>query len=240
MHVSDAESHRSLNPNLSRPSSPGSDTFDTAHVEQGSPSRVTSFGGLVCVKTSVGPWDNNTYFLMDTATREAIVVDAAAEPERILGLVHEYDATLLGVITTHRHADHTGALSEVLAASRAWSGAHAQDSLALPAPVTRTLEDGDLVPFGAGQLRVLHTPGHTPGSICLLLVGHPLLVTGDTLFPGGIGKTTEPRLFAQALEAVETKLFTLPDETRVAPGHGDDTLIGRERPHLEEWRSRGW
>lgn len=240
MHASDAESDSSLNPNPSRPVSSSPHAFDTAHVEQGSPSHVASFGGLICLKTSVGPWDNNTYFLMDTATREAIVVDAAAEPERILSLVHEYEATLLGVITTHRHADHTGALSDVLSASRAWSGAHAQDSSALPAPVTRTLEDGDLIAFGAGQLQVLHTPGHTPGSICLLLVGYPLLFTGDTLFPGGIGKTTEPRLFAQALEAVETKLFTLPGETRIAPGHGDDTLIERERPHREEWRSRGW
>jgi glyoxylase-like metal-dependent hydrolase (beta-lactamase superfamily II) len=108
-----------------------------------------------------------------------------------------------------------------------------------PVPIDRELHDGDAIGFGNREAKVLFTPGHTPGGVCLLVGKH--LISGDTLFPGGPGNTWEdPEKFAQIIEAIGSKLFTLPDDTAVYPGHGDDTTIGTEKPHLQEWIDRGW
>jgi glyoxylase-like metal-dependent hydrolase (beta-lactamase superfamily II) len=212
--------------------------FDAAHVEAGGAAyRYPTTGRLAVTKLSVGPYDNNVYVLADRRAGEALVVDAASDPERILAALG--GLRLVGVVTTHRHADHSGALAAVLRATGAWGGAHPADAGELPVPPDRPLEHGDTVAVGGAEVTVLHTPGHTPGSICVRLPDDHVL-TGDALFPGGVGRTTSPRTFAQALESAERRLLSLPAGTRISPGHGDDTWVGAETPQLEAWRARGW
>jgi glyoxylase-like metal-dependent hydrolase (beta-lactamase superfamily II) len=166
-------------------------------------------------------------------------VDAANEAERILAELG--DLRLTGIVTTHRHADHTFALADVLRATGVWSGAHEADADELPVTPDRLLADRDSVSVGRFEVTVLHTPGHTDGSISFLLPeASGQLLTGDALFPGGVGKTEGPDAFAQAIDSAERQMFVLPGATRVSPGHGDDTAIGTEAPHLDEWRERGW
>ena len=129
------------------------------------------------------------------------------------------------------------------AASGARTAAHALDAPELPLAPDVLLADGEEVTLGKVSLRVLHLPGHTPGGLALVYddpEGHAHVFTGDSLFPGGVGRTTSPADFTELLDAVEAKVFTLPDETWVYPGHGADTTVGAERPHLEQWRARGW
>lgn len=212
------------------------------HVEPGGPAirrEVEVDGTTVEVrKFSVGPMDNNAYLLTDTGSRTALLVDAANDPERILA---ELGGTALaGIVTTHGHRDHWQALDAVADATGAVTILHPGDAGMVPRSPDRPADDGLRVPFGEASVELLHTPGHTLGSVCVLLGGRHLF-SGDTLFPGGPGKTTSPEQFAQIMESVERRLFdVLPDETWVYPGHGDDTTIGAERPKLPEWRARGW
>jgi glyoxylase-like metal-dependent hydrolase (beta-lactamase superfamily II) len=187
---------------------------------------------------------NNAYLLRCTVTGEALLVDAAAEPEALLALIG--DADLRTVVTTHGHWDHHRALPEVVAATGAVTVAGTADAADLPVPVQRTVEQGDTVTVGEQNLEVVHLRGHTPGSIALIWRGPAdagvHVFTGDSLFPGGVGNTwKDPERFASLIDDVEERLFgTLPDEAWVYPGHGKDTTIGAERPHLAEWRARGW
>jgi len=211
--------------------------FDVAHVEPGGPAHRYSEGKLAVTKLSVGPFDNNVYVLTDPDSMETLVVDAANEAERVIEQLR--GLTVVGIVTTHRHPDHTFALREVLSATGAWSGAHPADADDIPVRPDRPLEHGAVLPVGQFEVRVLHTPGHTEGSISFQLP-HAQLLTGDALFPGGVGKTEGESAFRTAIDSVERHVFVLPPETRVSPGHGDDTHVGREAPHLEEWRERGW
>jgi glyoxylase-like metal-dependent hydrolase (beta-lactamase superfamily II) len=211
------------------------------HVTPGGAPADHELTDVVVTKVSVGPMDNNAYVVRCRRTGEALLVDAAAEPDRLLETVG--DAPLRTVVTTHRHADHWQALQAVVAATDAVTVAHRLDAPAIPVPTVQVVEDGDVIGVGDVALRVLHLDGHTPGSIALLYDdprGAPHLFTGDSLFPGGPGKTT-PETFGLLMRDLEQKVFArLPDETWVYPGHGDDTTLGRERPHLPEWRARGW
>jgi glyoxylase-like metal-dependent hydrolase (beta-lactamase superfamily II) len=213
--------------------------FDPAHVTPGGPPYryLRESSGLTVTKLSVGPYDNNAYLLVDEEAGEVLLVDAANEAERLLDVLE--GLAVVGVVTTHRHPDHSQALSAVLRATGTWSGAHAGDADDLPVKPDRLLEHGDVLQVGTWPVTVLHTPGHTDGSISFGLP-HGQVLTGDALFPGGVGKTTSPAAFGQAIESVERHLFTLPDDTRVSPGHGDDTSVGAEAPQLEAWRARGW
>jgi glyoxylase-like metal-dependent hydrolase (beta-lactamase superfamily II) len=197
---------------------------------------------LAITKVSVGPTDNNAYLLCCRATGEQLLIDAANEPERLLALIG--DRGLARVVTTHRHADHWQALAAVLAATGARAVAHPDDAAALPVTVDEPVVDGDVVPVGTCRLEVIHLVGHTPGSIALLYrdpSGVPHLFTGDSLFPGGPGRTMNPRDFNSLMNDLEAKLFDrLPDDTIVYPGHGADTTLGRERPAIPQWRARGW
>lgn len=193
--------------------------------------------GLEIQRLSVGPMDNNAYLLTCTETRETVLVDAAAEAETILAELG--DRPVRFILQTHGHRDHVGALREVKEALGAPVGVHRDDAEMLPVAADFYLEDGQQLEFGQRRLRVIHTPGHTPGGVCFLL-GHHLL-SGDTLFPGGPGKTaTALGNFEQIIDSIRAKLFTLPEDTRVLPGHGEGTTIGREKPQLEEWIARGW
>lgn len=213
----------------------------TGHIETGGGPAVRELPGLVISKLSVGPMDNNAYLLRCGETGAQVLIDAAADAGRLLDMIG--DGGLTAVVTTHGDADHWQALREVLAATGARSLAHPIDAPRLPAPA-EPLEEGDTVAVGNAPLDVVLLPGHTPGSIGLVYrdpQGAPHFFAGDTLFPGGVGRTTNPDDFDSLLGALERKVFDrLPDETWVYPGHGDDTTLGRERPHLGEWRDRGW
>ena len=190
---------------------------------------------LIVRKIEVGPMENNTYVLECPETHEALLVDGCFEPEQIAEGAGGAD--IVSIVQTHGHFDHVQALGELKDKLGVPVAAHPGDDY--PVAVDRELSDGDTIPFGNRSAVVLHTPGHTPGGICLLVGRH--LISGDTLFPGGPGNTDEDKQrFAQIIEAIKDKLFVLPDDTIVYPGHGADTTIGAEKPHLQEWVDRGW
>jgi glyoxylase-like metal-dependent hydrolase (beta-lactamase superfamily II) len=190
---------------------------------------------LVVRKIRVGDMENNTYVLECPETHAALLVDGCFEPGVILGSLD--GAQVIGILQTHGHGDHVHALPELKRRLGVPVYAHPGDRY--PVPIDHELSDGDTIEFGARRATVLHTPGHTPGGTCYLSGRH--LISGDTLFPGGPGNTSgDKRAFDEVISSITTKLFTLPDETVVHPGHGDDTTIGAERPHLDEWIERGW
>lgn len=215
----------------------------TGHVRPGGTPAVRELAHLIVTKVSVGgSWDNNAYVLRCRATGDELLIDAAADAGRILTSCG--DGPLVRVVTTHRHPDHWRALADIVATTGASTVAHADDAVAITVPTDEQVADGDHIRFGRLDLEVVHLVGHTPGSIALLYddpTGAPHLWTGDALFPGGVGKTPSPEAFASLIGDVETKIFDrLPDETWVYPGHGNDTTLGAERPHLPQWRARGW
>ncbi|MBY8887407.1 MBL fold metallo-hydrolase [Streptomyces sp. PTM05] len=215
----------------------------TGAVKVGGPPDVHELTDLMITKVAVGPMDNNAYLLRCRATGEQALVDAAAESATLLGTIGE--SGIASVITTHRHGDHWGALREVVDATGARTYAGRLDVEGIPVPTDVPVDDGDTIAVGRVTLTARHLVGHTPGSIALVYDdphGHPHVFTGDCLFPGGVGNTfNDPEAFRSLLGDVEAKLFArLPDETWVYPGHGNDTTLGAERPHLSEWRERGW
>lgn len=219
----------------------------TGHVEPGGDAARRTLEALTITKLSVGPMDNNAYLLVCRATNEALLIDAANDPERISDLIgHAEDRpTLRTIVTTHQHGDHWQALGAVAGANGAYTAAHPADADPLPVPPDHLVEHGDTLSVGDATLEVIHLRGHTPGSIALLYrdpAGHPHLFTGDSLFPGGVGNTRgDKRAFTTLLADVRTKLFDrLPDETVFHPGHGDDSTLGAERGSLAEWERRGW
>ena len=211
-------------------------------VRPGGAPDVRDLANLSITKMSVGDMDNNAYLLRCQRTDEQVMIDAANEPNRLLSLIGADG--LARVVTTHRHADHWQGLAAVVEATGAETVAGADDAPEIPVPITRPVLHGDTVAVGDCELEVIHLVGHTPGSIALLYddpSGTPHLFTGDSLFPGGVGKTWSAADFKTLLDEVTTKLFDrLPDETWFFPGHGDDSTLGEQRPHLDEWRARGW
>ncbi len=215
----------------------------TGKVSVAGPADVRELGTLIISKIAVGPMENNCYLLRCPRTGEQVMIDAAAEPRRLLDMIG--DDSVSAVITTHAHRDHwANALPEVVAATGAATYAHPADAVMIDVPTTHLVSQGDVIPVGVASLEVIHLIGHTPGSIALMFddpEGPPHLFTGDCLFPGGVGRTTSPEAFSSLFSGVVDKIFdVLPDETWVYPGHGDDTTVGRERPHLSEWAERGW
>jgi glyoxylase-like metal-dependent hydrolase (beta-lactamase superfamily II) len=217
----------------------------TGHTEPGGAAIRRGLDGLTITKLSVGPMDNNAYLLVCTATGEALLIDAANEPDRLMDLIGHGDdrPQLRTVVTTHRHADHWQALGAVVGMCEPTTVAHPLDAPELPVPTDTLVEHGDTIRVGEAELEVIHLRGHTPGSIALLYRGadRPHLFTGDSLFPGGVGKTGSPEDFASLVDDVEHRIFDeLPDQTWFYPGHGDDSTLGAERPSIQEWRKRGW
>ena len=214
----------------------------TGEVEVGGAADIREIDGITMSKVAVGPMNNNAYLLRDNATGQALLIDAAAEPGRLLGLIG--DIPVEKIVTTHQHRDHWGALAEVKAATGAITVAHPLDAGGIPVPTDELVSDEGVIRFGSVELEAIHLVGHTPGSIALLLHAsdRPHLFTGDCLFPGGVGNTQQDAArFSSLFTGVRAKIFDrLPDDTWVYPGHGNDTTLGAERPHLEEWRERGW
>jgi glyoxylase-like metal-dependent hydrolase (beta-lactamase superfamily II) len=190
---------------------------------------------LIVRKVEVGSFDNNVYVLECPETHEALLVDGCFDADAIVAAA---DGTkVIAILQTHGHPDHVQALGELKERLSVPVYAHAADDY--PVGIDRSVEDGDEIAFGNRSVTALHTPGHTPGGTCYLSGRH--LVAGDTLFPGGPGNTRKDgRAFAQIIDSIQRKLFVLPDDTVVYPGHGADTTIGAEKPHLQEWIDRGW
>jgi glyoxylase-like metal-dependent hydrolase (beta-lactamase superfamily II) len=214
----------------------------TGNVSVGGPPDTREINGITVTKIAVGPMSNNSYLLRCASTGQGLLIDAAAEPERLLRLIGGTEVRK--IVTTHQHPDHWGALAEVKAATGAITVAHPLDAPGIPVPAEELVEDGGTVEFGDVSLTAIHLVGHTPGSIALLYAHEPQwhLFTGDCLFPGGVGNTQQdPERFRTLFDGVSEKIFgRLPDETWVYPGHGSDTTLGAERPHLAEWHERGW
>ncbi|MDY6995572.1 MAG: MBL fold metallo-hydrolase [Actinomycetota bacterium] len=217
----------------------------TGHVETQTAARRTLPGASI-VKVSVGPMDNNAYLVTCSRTGETLLIDAANDAAILVELIERYAPTLALIVTSHQHQDHWLALKDVVDSTGTPTAAHALDAGPLPVTPDRLLADGDTVEVGDLSFDVIHLRGHTPGSVALALGGAATdgrvhLFTGDCLFPGGVGKTWQEGDFEQLLADVTTKVFDVyPDQTVVYPGHGDDTTLGAERPHLDEWRERGW
>ena len=214
----------------------------TGEVTVGGDADVRETAALRITKVATPPFENNCYLLRCTATGETLLVDAAGDAPRLLDLVG--DGRLVGIVETHGHWDHVQALAQVQAASGAPVLVHPSDAGDLPVAADRLLQDGDRVVVGECELSVIHLDGHTPGSIALLYegdAGQPHLWSGDSLFPGGHGRTTSDEDHHKLMDDLERKVFgQLPDQTWVYPGHGKDTTLGAERSSLAEWRERGW
>ena len=220
----------------------------TGDVTPGGPPDTRELDALTITKVAVDEkMSNNCYLLTCKHTGEQVLIDAADASATLMPLIG--DAGLTHVLTTHQHWDHHRALADVVAATSAATVAGVPDAAAITeqtgVPIALEVVQGDTVPVGECTLAVIALAGHTPGSIALLYNdpgGHAHLFTGDSLFPGGVGNTFgDSAAFAQLLDEVSTKIFDqLPDDTWFYPGHGNDSTLGAERPHLGEWRERGW
>jgi glyoxylase-like metal-dependent hydrolase (beta-lactamase superfamily II) len=188
-------------------------------------------------KLVVGPFENNVFVVRSKGTGDAVIIDAANEHELLLEVSRA--TGVRRVLTTHGHFDHIQAVTAMRDAGID-VGIATEDASMLPS-YDFTIPDDDVIEVGDLRLHTIHTPGHTPGSTCFLLEGSPLLFSGDTLFPGGPGNTKfENASFDQIIRSIDRRLFTLPGDMLVLPGHGLDTTIDTERPHLDEWVARGW
>lgn len=215
------------------------------HVEPGTGAKRTLPGATI-VKVSVGQMDNNAYLVTCSRTGESLLIDAANDADTLVDVVERYAPNVVLIVTSHQHGDHWQALEALAAATGAPTAAHELDAGPLPVRPDRLLANGDTVAIGELNFDVIHLRGHTPGSVALALGGEATggvtqLFTGDCLFPGGPGRTTRPQDFDSLMSGLEAKVFDrFGDDTVVYPGHGGDTTLGAERPHLAEWRERGW
>lgn len=216
----------------------------TGQVKVGGPVDTRELESVTISKVAVGPMSNNAYLLRCNSTGHALLIDAADEAPRLVEFVRLGGDPAAAVLTTHSHGDHWQALASVVAQTGARTMAGAEDADGIPVPTDRRLQHGDTIHVGDLELSVIALRGHTPGSIALYLQdpqGHGHLFTGDSLFPGGVGKTASPQEFESLLTDVTERLFEVyDDDTWFYPGHGEDSTLGAERPQVAQWRSRGW
>ena len=191
-------------------------------------------GELKITKINMGPYNNNGYIVICPETNEGIIIDTPAEPEKLLGAIG--DVQIKSILITHKHQDHLLGFDEITAAVQVPVGIGTDDADGLPRPPQLDLKDGMVIKFGNQEMTVLDTPGHTEGATCFLIGKH--LFSGDTLFPGGPGKTRSPEALQQVIDSITKKLLVLPDDTAVYPGHGDDTTIGKAREEYQVFASK--
>ena len=199
---------------------------------------VQDSDGLVirCLR-NLGPYENNVFLISHAGSGEGYVIDAGYEPDQIASAVD--GLTVRGILITHGHRDHHEHVGDLKPLLKAPVAIGIDDAAELSIEPDNLIVDQQTLAFGPLALQAIHTPGHTPGSTCFL-IGHHLF-TGDTLFPGGPGNTqNDPVRFERIVSSIRERLFSLADDTLVYPGHGRDTTIGAERPHLDEWIARGW
>ncbi|MBI2863783.1 MAG: MBL fold metallo-hydrolase [Chloroflexi bacterium] len=189
---------------------------------------------ILVTKITVGPYGENCYLLADPATGEGVLVDPGAEIEKIAAAIAGTIVTK--IVITHGHFDHTGALQQARAATAAPVAAHPLDAAAIPGGIQNTVADGEEIACGHHSLRVIHTPGHTPGSICLLAGTN--LIAGDTVFPGGPGKTATPAAFERIVSSIRTRIHVLSDSTMIYPGHGDSTTVRQSKEEYAIFASK--
>ena len=177
----------------------------------------------------LGPYANNAYIIVDVATKQSIFVDAPIDSAKAIARAEGTDVQMIAM--THRHADHWANIDLVKEKLAAPVWCHDEDRAPYKEKVFDTLADGSEVSLGDSKVRVLHTPGHTAGSICLFFQtsAGPVLLSGDTLFPGGPGRSDNPAALRQMVQSIESRLLVLPEETRVLPGHGDDGTIAASK-----------
>jgi len=190
-------------------------------------------------KLVVGPYDNNVFVLRCRETGESVLIDAANEHEKLLELCTNLNVKR--VLETHGHFDHIQAVPAMRERGLEVAISSADAPMLKKVGYDVFLDDAEVIEVGKLRLHAIHNPGHTPGSISFLIEGAPVLFSGDTLFPGGPGNTKPADAdFDTIIRSIDNRLFTLPAHTVVMPGHGVDTTIGNERPHLQEWVDRGW
>jgi len=191
-------------------------------------------GELKITKINMGPYNNNGYIVICPETNEGVIIDTPAEPEKLLGAIG--DVQIKTILITHKHQDHLLGFDEITGAVQVPVGIGTDDADGLPRPPQLDLKDGMVIKFGNQEMTVLDTPGHTEGATCFLIGKH--LFSGDTLFPGGPGKTRSPEALQQVIDSITKKLLVLPDDTAVYPGHGDDTTIGKAREEYQVFASK--
>ena len=182
----------------------------------------------------LGPFGTNSYILTCLKTGDSAVVDAPGDAGKVVDQLQQTNPQT--ILMTHNHMDHTGALAQLKKALNIPIAAHAADANRPPVAADRLLADGEAISLGNIHLTVMHTPGHTPGSLCFYTEGY--LISGDTLFPDGPGKTGSPADFRQIVESLKNKIFILPDDTQVFPGHGDHTVLGKEKKAFDAFSAR--
>ena len=195
---------------------------------------AASSNSLKIERLQLGPFGTNAYILLCPETRESAIVDAPAEADKIIARLK--DTTPRYILLTHSHVDHIGAMAQLRQELKIPLAAHAADADVLSPPPEIMLEDGDTIDFGKIRMAVSHTPGHTPGGLCFITGRH--LLSGDTLFPGGPGRTNTPADFAQIVKSITEKIFTLDDNTQVYPGHGEPTTLKKEKDEFTTFSSR--
>ncbi|HEY77506.1 MAG TPA: MBL fold metallo-hydrolase [Dehalococcoidia bacterium] len=191
-------------------------------------------GSIQIEKLELGPFGTNAYIVICQKTRDSVLIDTPDDAGVIMDRLKETSPKF--ILLTHNHMDHLGAFSELRSALKVPVAAHPLDAARLPSCPEVLLNDGDAVPFGNIELKVLHTPGHTPGSLCFLTDKY--LFSGDTVFPGGPGATRSPHSLDQIIKSITEKIFILPDDTQVYPGHGDSTILKKEKAEFAIFSSR--
>ncbi len=182
-------------------------------------------GEVQIKKLQVGPYGNNCYIIISPTTKECAIIDAPPEPENVLQELRGLEAK--GIFITHNHFDHLEGLQAIKGGTGAPVACHSDDAAKLPLPPDLLLSGGEAIAIGSFTLEAIHTPGHTPGSTCFRTGKH--LFTGDTLFPKGPGRTSSPENFHQIVKSINERLFILPNDIVVYPGHGEDSVLGREK-----------
>jgi len=185
-------------------------------------------------RLTLGQWDTNSYIVICKRTGNGLLVDAPADASAILKKLE--DTKVQYILMTHSHKDHTGALEELKSKLKVPLAAHITDANQLPVPPDITLNDGDIISLGKVRIEVLHTPGHTPGSLCFQIGKY--LLSGDTIFPGGPGNTNSPANFKVIIKSITDKVLVLPDNTQIHPGHGESTTVVKAQEEFTIFSSR--